>query len=151
MPFRNVVVSLNERHLVDFAQGGQARFDFIKAAFAQGNHSLFASRALDFRSWAAVNNHFANTVRKVEEFANRSAPVVARAGAFEAAGAFRQGNIGPLLRLKTGFAHFIGSQLLDLLAVCANHANEALRQDAVESGNEVVRLYAHVDETADDV
>src|SRR5262249_3084575 len=151
MPFRNVAVSLNERHLVDFPQGGQTQFDFIKAAFAQGDHSFFASSALDFRSRTAVNNHFANTVRKVEKFADGGAAMVASAGAFEASGAFGQGNIGPLLRLKAGFAHFVGSQLFYLLAVCANHANETLCQDAVERRNKVVGFDAHVDKAADDV
>src|SRR5262249_42987178 len=109
MPFRNVAVSLNERHLVDFPQGGQNQFNFIKTAFTQGDHSFFASSALDFRSRAAVNNHFANTVRKVEKFADRSAAMVASAGAFEASGAFGQGNIGPLFGLEAGFAHFFWS------------------------------------------
>ena len=33
----------------------------------------------------------------------------------------------------------------------ANDAHQPLRQDAIQRGNEIVRLDAHVDETADDV
>ena len=38
-----------------------------------------------------------------------------------------------------------------LLAMLANQANEALRQDAVQRGDEIVGLDTHVDEAADHV
>src|SRR5438552_12480852 len=151
MPFRNVACSLNESHLVDFSQRRQSLLNFIHSALTQRNHSLFAGDALDLGCWTALYDHFAYTVRQVEQFANRGTAVIPGAGTFEATGAFRQSDVCPFFRLKAGFADFVRGEALLLFASVADDANEALGQDAVQRGDEIVRFDAHVDETADDI
>src|SRR5579885_1974882 len=151
MPWRNVAALLNESHLIDFLDGGNASANLGEAAFAQRDHAFFAGDALDFGGGAAIDNHFADAVGQIEQFADGGAAMVAGAGAFQATGALGEDDVAPGGRVQAEFAEFLGGVALGLLAVFADHANQALGQDAVERGNEVVRLDAHVDETADDV
>src|SRR5579859_1978388 len=151
MPLRNVASSFNESHLVYFAQRSNALLNFIQAAFAQSDHTFVAGDALNFGGGPAVNDHFANAVGEVEQFANGGAAVVPRAGTFQTTGAFGEQGVDPFFRLEAGFAEFVGRQAFLLFAIGADHADEALREDAIERGNEVVWLDAHVDEAADDV
>src|SRR6185437_10075432 len=46
---------------------------------------------------------------------------------------------------------YLGRKLNLFLAIGANHAHQALREDAVQGRNEVIRLDPHVDETANHV
>src|SRR5579885_2581171 len=143
MPWRNVAALLNESHLIDFLDGGNASANLGEAAFAQRDHAFFAGDALDFGGGAAIDNHFTDAVGQIEQFADGGAAMVT--------GALGEDDVAPGGRVQAEFAEFLGGVALGLLAVFADHANQALGQDAVERGNEVVRLDAHVDETADDV
>src|SRR5271154_1053607 len=151
MPWRNVAVLFNESHLVDFLEGGGAGADFSQAAFAQGDHAFFAGDALDFRSRTALDDHFADAVGEVQQFADGGAAMIAGAGTFEAAGAFGEDHVGPHGGIEAGFFQLRGGEFLGALAVFANDTHEALGHDAVERGNEIVGFDAHVDEAADDV
>src|SRR5271163_4536212 len=151
MPWRNVAVLFNESHLVDFLEGGGAGADFSQAAFAQGDHAFFAGDALDFRSRTALDDHFADAVGEVQQFADGGAAMIAGAGTFEAAGAFGEDHVGPHGGIEAGFFQLRGGEVLGALAVFANDTHEALGHDAVERGNEIVGFDAHVDEAADDV
>src|SRR5262249_15031489 len=122
-----------------------------QAAFAQRNHAFFASHALDFRSGAAIDNHLADAIGQVEEFANSGAAVETSAGAFETAGAFHESHAGPGCDVQTCFFQLLIGIALGFFAVGANDADQALGHDAIQGGNEIVRLDAHVDEAADDV
>src|ERR1051326_7671871 len=88
MPCRYAPVSVNERHLIDFAQRGNAKLRFSQTAFSQSNHAFVASDALDFRSRPSIDNHLANAVGKVQQFADGSTPMIPRAGALQAPRAF---------------------------------------------------------------
>src|SRR6266568_4380909 len=77
--------------------------------------------------------------------------MITRAGAFQASSTFADVNILRVLGLEADFAKFVGGNFLCALAVWANDTDQALRHNAIECGNEVVRLDTHVDEAADDV
>src|SRR6185437_9971521 len=142
---------LNERHLIDFSQSCHSRAHAGETRFAEELHSLFLRRALDFRAWPAINDHLADAVREVEQFADGGSSVKSAAGAFQAAGSLIQSNIGPFLRVQAGLQQHLEGKLNLFFAVGANHAHKALREDAVQSGNKVIWLDAHVDETANHV
>src|SRR6266404_5289523 len=84
---RMVEMLLNESHLVDFIQGSDPVANFCEAALAQSDHAFFAGDALDLRSWAAIDDHFADAVGQVEQLADSGAAVEPGTGAFEAAAA----------------------------------------------------------------
>src|SRR5579885_1808237 len=151
MPWRNVAALLNESHLIDFLDGGNASADLGEAAFAQRDNDFFAGDALDLGRRQGIDDHFTDAVGQIEQFADGGAAVIAGPGAFQATGALGENDVAPGGRVQAEFAEFLGGVALGLLAIFADHANQALGHDAVERGNEVVRLDAHVDETADDV
>src|SRR5580658_3533723 len=94
---------LNERHLVDFAQGGQSRADFAQGRIAQEQHAGVPRGALDFRSGTAVDDHLANVIGKIEKFGDGGAAAVAAAGALETAGAFGKLESAPFRGIEPGF------------------------------------------------
>src|SRR6266849_4611763 len=151
MPSRYAEALLNERHLIDFAQRCGAHFYLGQAAVAKRNHTLLDGRALDFGCGAAVHNHFADVIGQVQELADGGPAVIAGAGAFEAACAFGKTEFEGARRIDAAFAQFLRGKFLRALAIFANEANQALGHDAIQSGNEIVGLDSHVDETADDV
>src|SRR5216684_127995 len=149
--WRRVAMLLNESHLVDFFQCRDAGADFGQAALAQRDHAFFAGDALDLRGRAAIHNHFANAVGEVQQLADGRAAVESGAGTFQASGALDQRYGRPHRGIEAGFGQFLGRMFLRPLAVGADYADQALGHDAVERGHKVIRLDAHVDETADDV
>src|SRR5215472_4921406 len=142
---------LNECHLVDFLDCGYACTDLRQPAFAQRSHPFFPRGSLDFRSGAAVHNHFANAIGEIHQFTNGRTAVVARARALQASNAFHDGHIPPHRGIKAEFFQVLGSVLLRPLAIWANNAHQALGQDAVQRGDKVVWLNTHVHETANHV
>src|SRR5271157_1849096 len=151
MPSWYALVLLNEGHLIDLAERGNAGPHFGHAALAQRNHTFFDSRPLDLAGRPPVHDHFPDVVTQVQQFTNRGAPVVPGAGAFQTSRPFRKQETRNAGGIEPRLPQFIRGVLLWLFAILANHAHQALRQNAIESGNEVVRLDAHVDETPDDV
>src|SRR4029077_8057056 len=141
----------NERHLVDFFHAGDDAADLGQPAFTQSGHVFFAGHPPRFRSWAAIYDHFADAIGEIQQFADGGTPVIPGAGAFEASAAFGEGDSGPLRGIQTQFLKFRVAIPLGPLAVGADHAHQTLGHDAIEGGNEVVRLDAHVDEASDDV
>src|ERR1019366_10106703 len=81
---------LNKRNFVDFPQGGDSPAHLLHRRIAQESHAVFLGCALDLRRRAAVQDHFANAVRQIQQFVDRRAAAEARAAALEAAGAFHQ-------------------------------------------------------------
>src|SRR5580704_9383317 len=81
---------LNEGHLVDFAQRGEASAHFAQRRIAQELHAGIARGALDFGSGPAIDDHFANVVGEIEKFGDRRAATIAAAGAFQAAIPFHE-------------------------------------------------------------
>src|SRR5260370_2994300 len=146
MPWRYVPISLNEGHLIDLAHRCNSKFSFCEATFAQSDHTVVAGDALDFRSRSSVNNHLANPVGKVEQFADRCAPVVPGTRTFQATGAFTE--LGGLrgFCLKPCFTNFVDGKLLGALTIRTDDAYQALRHNAIQRGNEVIGFHTHVNE-----
>src|SRR6476646_9426041 len=88
MPCWYVPASVNECHLVNFAQRRDTQFRFGHPAFAKSDHAFLTRDTLDLRGWPPVDNHLANPVGKIQQFADGSTSMVTRAGAFQAACAF---------------------------------------------------------------
>ena len=70
-------------------------------------------------------------------------------GTFNTALALIKRNVGPLGRIQARVPQLLGRIIHAFLAVWADDSYEALGHDAVERGNEIVRLDAHVYETSD--
>src|ERR1051326_9541150 len=151
MPCRYAPVSVNERHLIDFAQRGNAKLRFSQTAFSQSNHAFVASDALDFRSRPSIDNHLANAVGKVQQFADGSTPMIPRAGALQAPRAFADLRALSVFRLHSGFTEFLRRSPLGALAIRANDAHQPLRHNTIQSRDKIIRLNTHVDEAPDDV
>src|SRR6516164_2292529 len=98
MPLRYEVDSVNERHLIDFTHGCKTLLDFVDTALAQRNHSLFTRGPFDLGSRAAIDDHFADTIRQVKQFTNRGTAMIAGAGTFQATGTFANRNVYPIFR-----------------------------------------------------
>ena len=86
--------------------------NFGQTAFAQSDHALFARDALDFRSRTPIHDHFANAIRQVQQFANRGAAMIPRAGTFQASGAFGKRDVRPDRRIQARFFQFLSRILL---------------------------------------
>src|SRR5579864_265190 len=142
---------LNEGHLVDFLERRDALAHLLERGVPQKRHAFLAGGPLDFRRGAPVDDHLANMIRQIQKFGNGAASAKSRAGTFQAASALDELHRSPLGGIETGSAQNFRGIAYDLLAMHANHAHQALGQNAVQSGNEIVRLDAHVDEPADDV
>src|SRR5258708_6363549 len=151
MPCWYAAVLLNESHLVNFLYRGDARANLCQPAFAQSDHALFASDALDLRSRPAIHDHFPDAVGQVEQLANGRAAMITGARAFQAPGTLGECDVAPDNRIDAGLLQFLGRIFFWPLAIRTDHANEPLRHDAVQRGDKVIRLDAHVDEAADDV
>src|SRR5256884_2812856 len=147
--FRSVL--LNESHLVDLFHGRDARTNLGQPAFAQSDHALFASDALDLGSRTAIHNHFPDAVGQVEQFANRRPAMITSTRTFQAAGALGKRDVSPHNRIEAGLLQFLGRIFFGLRAFHTDHTDEPLRHDAIQSRDKVVRLDTHVDEAADDV
>src|SRR5580704_7970789 len=123
---RVAITLVNECHLIDFAQCGDAFANFCEATVPQGNHTFFDGCTFDFGGRAAIDNHFAYAVGEIEQFANSGAPVVASARALEASSTFGERILLPNGGIKTGLAEFGFAVLLGALALRANNADETL-------------------------
>src|SRR6202044_445759 len=124
---------------------------FCQAGIAQEGHALFFRDALDFRCRAAIDNHLANVIGEIEQLGDGGASAIAAAGTFQAARAFVERNFGPFGGVEAGFFENFGSVLDLFFAIFADDANQALRQDAIQRGDEIVGFNAHVDEATDNV
>src|SRR5215469_441525 len=90
-----------EGHLIDLAHRGHAVANFFESRFTQERHAFFPRHALDFRSRAAADDHFANAVREIENFGNGRAPAIAAAGALQAPRTFVENNLAPFGGIET--------------------------------------------------
>src|ERR1039457_4584623 len=64
---------LDKRNFVDFPQGGDPPAHLLHRRIAQEGHAVFLGGAFDFRSGAAVQDHFADAVRQIQQFVDRRA------------------------------------------------------------------------------
>ena len=98
-----------------------------------------------------VQNHLANLVAQVEQLVNGAAAAEAGAAAFEASGAFNQLVLLPFLGIESALDKRRIRVLHGLFAMVADDAHQALGEDAVQRGDKVVGLDAHVQEAAEHV
>src|SRR3974377_1784374 len=90
---------LNEGHLVDFPQSGQAISHLGQSAQPQRNHTFSNRRALDLRGRPPVHNHFADMIAQVQQLADRRASVESGPRALQASGTLGKLIITSLHRL----------------------------------------------------
>src|ERR1700704_4943258 len=143
--------SVNERHLVDFFERCDALAHLGKGGVPQKRHSFFPRDALDLRSRPATDDHLADMIGQIQQFGNGAAATEARAGALQTADSFDKFDVAPNCRVKTGSAQYFRGISHFLLAMHAHHADQTLRENAIQCRNEVIGLHSHVDKTADDV
>src|SRR5665213_132473 len=140
---------LNKSHLVDFFQCGNTLAHFGQRGVPQKHHALLASGALDLGGGTPADNHFANAVGQVQQFGNGATSAKSGSRTFQAAGAFDKFHRGPFLRNQAGCAQDLWRIAYGPFAMHANHADQTLRQNAIQCGNKIVRLNAHVNKPAD--
>src|SRR6476646_4730223 len=141
----------DERNLVDLLQRGQAGAHFVERGLTQETHALFPRRAADLRARLLGENHLPDAIAQIQQFVDGGAAAVSRPGAFDAALAFVEHHVTPLGRIQAAGLEHVGRVAHGLAAVVADQAHQSLRQDAVERGDEVVGLHAHVQEASDHV
>src|SRR5580698_4732354 len=142
---------LNKRDFVDLFQRRHAQPHFIQSGFAQEAHALFTRRAPDLRRRLSGQNHFANAVAQIEQLVYRGSPAESRARALDASRPFIQRNLAPLHRIEAAGFEYIGRVVHFGAARVADQTHQPLRQNAVQRGNEVVRLDAHVQEASNHI
>src|SRR5665213_3100178 len=87
MDIRCAASNLDEGDLVNFLERGHAPARLLERRFAEECHALFASRAANFGGRTAVQNHFTDTLRQIQQFMDRAAAAESRATAFKTSGA----------------------------------------------------------------
>src|ERR1041385_5971650 len=90
-------------------------------------------------------------IGKIEQFVNGSAATKAGPVTFQTACTLIEIKLTVVRRLQTGFDQQLIGIMKRLFTVSADHANEPLRQDTIQSRNKVVRVDTHVQESAEDV
>src|SRR5207249_2484511 len=76
---------LDERDLVDLAEGGDAREHLLEGGIAEHGHALLAGRLLDLHRGPPLQDHLPDAVRHVEQLRHRRASQEARPSALLAA------------------------------------------------------------------
>src|SRR6266852_3199563 len=99
MPWRMLLASLTEGHLVDLFERRDAFPHLGESRVAQEGHALIPRGALNLRSRPPANDHFADAVGKVQQFRYGAASTETRARALQAAGAFGKLHPGPQIRI----------------------------------------------------
>src|SRR3954453_14783160 len=83
-------ISVDERYLVDLAQGRRSLQYFFQGRFTEEDHPLVVRRFLDLRGRTAVEDHGADAVGEVEQLVDRLPSVEAGAVALQAARSFEE-------------------------------------------------------------
>src|SRR5215467_1763727 len=120
MPWRYAADSVNKSHLIDFAKRGGSDSHLGQPALPQSDHTFLARHALNFRGGAAINDHLANVVGKVEQLANRRSSMIPSAGTLQTSGALADLRRVQVLRFETGFLGLLGSEFPGAFAVRTN-------------------------------
>src|SRR5581483_5970504 len=133
----------------DFFQSGQAAAYAVDGGLTKEAHALFLRQLADFRGGLLFEDQLADGISEIEQLVNRSTATVAGATALDAARAFAEIEGAPLLRIEAGGEQGVLVIVNGADAVLADGTNQPLGQDAVECGDEVVGLDAHVEEAAE--
>src|SRR5688572_20337738 len=142
---------LDERDLVDLAQSGLSLLHLQQRRFAEEGHAFLVGGFLDLRGRTTIENHGSNTIRKVEKFRDRSTAVKSGAVAFDTPRSFVERPAAELCQIQSRFHDDRVLIFHFALAVFADLAHQALREHAVQRGDEVVEIDLHVQEAAQNV
>ena len=144
-----VLGSVGDSDADDFLDGGDALKDFADAVFAHGSVAVFDGLFGEGFSAGAGGDEFAHGRGEADEFVDgHSAAVAGVTAGFTAA--FAGGKDGAVHGAGvTEFAEFFFGVGIELLALRAQDANEALGEEGSDGGGDEEGLDAHVDETHD--
>src|SRR5579864_5687155 len=104
-----------------------------------------------FRGRALGQNQLADTVGKIQQFVNRRAAMVPGARALNASLSLIEYNVTPFRGLQAVILQFFIGVADAASAMLADGSHQALGEHAIQGGNEVVGLYAHVQEASQHV
>src|SRR6266850_7008836 len=148
---RHLSGRFDERDFVDLFQRGDARLYFIKRRLAQEAHSFVAGSAADLRGGLLGQDHLAHAIAEIEQFVDGGTTFEARARALDAAFTFAKHYGLPNRRIEATIEQGLAVVVDVFAAMVADHTDEALGQDAIQGGDEVIRINAHVEETPEHV
>src|SRR5439155_1305995 len=140
--------SFHKRDLVDLLQIGDPQPHFFNGRLSQRNHALLVGGAPDLRGGALIQDQLTNAIGKRQQFPQRGAAAKARLVALGTAHALVERYTRPSGWIQAGLLKEFHGRIDRLFARFTNHAYQALRQDAIERGNKVIGLNAHVQEAA---
>ena len=118
--------------------------DLLDGGFAQEPHPFLVRGLLDLGGRPLVENELPDVVAEIEQLADRRAPLVTRAAALDAPGAFEEPAAHFERRIEPRFLELRAGHLRRPPAVEADVADEPLREHAVERGHELIGFDAHV-------
>src|SRR5262245_4618090 len=124
MPWRYAADSVNEGHLINFAQCCRADPYFGQPTLSQSDHTLVTCHALDLGGRPTIDDHLPDAVGKIQQLTDGRAPMVARAGTLQASGAFTDLRMVKVFKLKARFFQIFRRQLLGALAIGADDAHQ---------------------------
>src|SRR5260370_39462712 len=93
--------SLNESHLVDLFERGQALANFGQGGVSQKRHPFIPRDTLDLRRRPAADDHLADMVGQVQQLGDGATSAEARAGALQKSDALLQFDLAPDRPVKT--------------------------------------------------
>src|SRR4051812_34828161 len=142
---------LDECDFVDFLQRGEPATNSVEGGLAEERHAFSLSELADLRGRLLFKDQLTDGVGQVQKLMNCGTSSVPGAAALDASGAFAEGEAAPFGGIHAaGDEDFIG--ITDVAnAMLADSADEALGEDAVQCGDEVVGFNAHVEEASEDV
>src|ERR1700674_585260 len=143
--------AFDEGDLVNLFQCSQPDSYFIQSGLTQEPHALIASGSPALGSALLQQNHFADTVAQIEQLVDGSSPAESRPSTFNAALSFIEVDLRPHLRIEAAGLENPGGIVRFRGAGFENQPHQPLRQNAVQSRNEVVRLNAHVEKAPNDI
>ncbi len=123
----------------------------VDRRFAQELHAFLLGQLADFRSGLLLQNDFPDRIGQLQQFVDRRSSAIAGTSAFDAACPFAEVEVPPLGGIQSAVAQKLVVVPNGVDAVFADGTHQPLRQDAVERGDEVVCLDAHVEKASQHV
>src|ERR1700753_1276898 len=131
---------LDECDLVDFFERRKSMPHAVERRFAQELHAFLRRQLADLGAGLLLQNHFTDRISQVKQFVDGGSSAIAGAAALNAARTFLEVEVAPLSEFEAaGNQHFV-IVTHGAYTVFADSTHQALRQNAIERGDEVVRL-----------
>src|SRR5690606_12968977 len=146
--------SIRLRHnsdTVGLLQTGCAALDHIQRRFAQKARTVFPRGFLDFPYRFLGYDQFPDFIIEQQYFGNGVTPPVAAAAALAAAFADTESEGFGAFAVDTGFRdQFIAWTFVNS-TMWTQQAHQPLRRNAIQRGDETIRIYTHMRKTPDDI